>query len=194
MFRKRFIFLFIVISVGLGLLWIEDYTTQSTEENKEETSLLPDYYGEGLKNKTFDAVGDIEHIFNAEKSVHFPTQRLTELTKPKIETTADDGESWEIQSLTGTHFEDNETLVLKQDVLISPSPSASASTGLSNGENAATIHTSKLTFFIQTKIAQTDQPVEVISLNGRIDAVGMIINIDQQRVEFLSQVKAKYVP
>ncbi|MFT4766546.1 MAG: hypothetical protein ACI9OH_003675, partial [Oleispira sp.] len=33
MLRKRFILLFIVVSVGLGLLWIEDYTTQSTQED-----------------------------------------------------------------------------------------------------------------------------------------------------------------
>jgi LPS export ABC transporter protein LptC len=80
--------------------------------------------------------------------------------------------------------------VLKQDVQISPTTYSK----LNNNQDAAIIRTSKLTLFTESKIAKTDQPVEVISLNGRIDAVGMIIKIDQQRVEFLSQVKAKYVP
>ena len=79
---------------------------------------------------------------------------------------------------------------MQQDVQISPA----ASSSLTRPDDAAIIRTSKLTLFTQSKIAETAQPVEVISLHGRIDAVGMIIKIDQQRVEFLSQVKAKYVP
>lgn len=202
MLRKRFLFLFIVVAVGLGLLWIEEYTTQSTQENTEGVSLLPDYYGEGLNNRKFDNTGALEHQFNAQRSVHFPATRLTELTLPKVKTIADDGEEWIIQSLSGTHFEDDKKLVLEQEVQISPlsfseskpKPDFEPRSNLSNPEEAAIIRTSKLTLFTETKIAKTDQPVEVISLNGRIDAVGMIINIDQQRVEFLSQVKAKYVP
>ena len=190
MLRKRFLLLFIVAAVGIGLLWIEDYTTQSTQENSEGVSALPDYYGEGLKNRTFDDNGALEHQFNAQRSVHYPVQRFTELTQPKVTTIADDGEVWIIQSLSGVHFEDDKKLVLQQDVQISPA----ASSELNHTEDAAIIRTSKLTLFTQSKIAKTDQPVEVISLNGRIDAVGMIIMIDQQRVEFLSQVKAKYVP
>lgn len=190
MMRKRFLLLFIVAAVGLGLLWIEDYTTQSTQENTEGVSLLPDYYGEGLKNRTFNDRGELEHQFDARRSVHFPSQRLTELTEPRVKTIADDGEVWIIQSRSGTHFEDDKRLILKDDVQVSPLESPA----LSNNEDAAIIRTNKLTFFTQSKIAKTDQPVEVISLQGHIDAVGMIITIDQHRVEFLSQVKSKYVP
>ncbi|MFT4764711.1 MAG: LPS export ABC transporter protein LptC [Oleispira sp.] len=190
MLRKRFLLLFIVVAVGIGLLWIEDYTTQSTQENTEGVSLLPDYYGEGLKNRTFNDSGALEQQFNAQRSVHFPTQRFTELTQPKVRTTADDGEVWLIQSLAGTHFEDEKKLILQKEVQISPATSSD----LNNSEDMAMIRTSKLTLFTQSKIAKTDQPVTVTSLHGRIDAVGMIIKLDQQRVEFLSQVKAKYVP
>jgi LPS export ABC transporter protein LptC len=190
MLRKRFLLLFIVVSVGIGLLWIEDYTTQSTQENNEGVSLLPDYYGEGLKNLTFSVSGALEHQLDAHRSVHFPEQRITELTQPRIKIIADDGQVWTIQSLSGLHVEDDKKLVLNQNVQISPTTYSE----LNNNEDAGIIRTSKLTLFIESKIAKTNQPVEVISLNARIDAVGMIINMDQQRVEFLSQVKAKYVP
>jgi LPS export ABC transporter protein LptC len=180
--------------VGLGLLWIEDYTTQTTEENTEGASQLPDYYGKGLKNRTYAKTGTLQNQFEAQSSTHYPAKRYTSLTLPKVTTLADDGEEWVIQSLTGTHFEDEQSIVLEQQVLISPSASASLSSGLSNNQETAIIRTSKLTLFTETKIAETDQPVEVISSNGHIDAIGMIIKIDQQRVEFLSQVKARYAP
>lgn len=190
MLRKRFLLLFIVVSVGIGLLWIEDYTTQNTQEDNDGVSLLPDYYGEGLKNRTFNDSGILEHQFDAQRSVHFPVQRLTKLTQPQIRIIADDGQVWLIQSLSGVHFEDDKKLVLNHDVQMSPTTYSE----LNINEDAAIIRTNKLTLFTESKIAKTDQFVEVISLNSRIDAVGMIIKIDQQRVEFLSQVKAKYVP
>lgn len=191
MLRKRFVFLFIVISVGIGLLWIEDYTTQSTGENKDGAALLPDYYGEGLKNKTFNNNGGLDSQFEAQRSVHFPDRRIAELTLPKFTTTADDGEEWVIKSLSGTHFEDHKKVLLKNDVVVSPANPALLET---NQYKYATILTDELTLFTDTKIAQTDKPVEVIDFRSRINAVGMIINIDQKRVEFLSQVNAKYEP
>lgn len=191
MLRKRFLFLIMIVSVGFGLLWIEEYTTQRTEEDNEGASLLPDYYGEGLKNRSFDSNGVLNSQFEAQRSVHFPGQRLAELTLPKFTTTAEDGEEWVIKSLSGTHFEDDKKMILKDDVVISPLGSTPSEI---KDKKLTTIRTSELTLFTQTKIAKTDQPVEVIDVRSRINAVGMIINIDQKRVEFLSQVNSKYEP
>jgi LPS export ABC transporter protein LptC len=120
MLRKRFLLLFIAASVGIGLLWIEDYTAQTTQEDNDSVSLLPDYYGEGLRNRSFDETGTFERQFNARRSVHYPAQNLTEFSQPTLKTVSDEGETWIIQSLTGIHYEDDKRLVLKQDVQIAP--------------------------------------------------------------------------
>jgi LPS export ABC transporter protein LptC len=190
MLRKRFLFLLLIAAVGIGLLWIEDYTTESTQENIEGVSLLPDYYGEGLRSRTFDVTGNLERQFNAKNSTHMPTTRLTEFEFPKIKTMTKDGEVWVIQSAFGTHFEDDKKLVLIQDVQLSPI----STPDIKAAEDTMIIRTSELTLLKTPKIAKTDKPVEITSINGQINAVGMIIKLDQQRVEFLSQVKAKYVP
>lgn len=194
MLRKRFLLLFIAAAVGIGLLWIEDYTTQSTQEDNESASLLPDYYGEGLRNRSFDDTGKFEQQFNALRSTHYPAQKLTEFSQPQVKTVADDGEIWVIESLTGIHYEQDQRLVLKEDVQVAPLKTESDNTVIDKNKDSVLIRTSELTLLNQSKIAKTDKAVEVISNNGRIDAVGMIIKLDQQRVEFLSQVKAKYVP
>jgi len=190
MLRKRFLLLFIAASVGIGLLWIEDYTAQTTQDDNDSVSLLPDYYGEGLRNRTFDAAGTFERQFDARRSVHYPAQKLTEFSQPKVKTVSEEGEIWVIQSLSGIHYEDDQRLVLQQDVQLAPINDLT----LKNSEENIVIRTSELTLLNESKIAKTDKPVEVISINGRIDAVGMVIMFDQQRVEFLSQVKAKYAP
>ncbi len=192
MFRKRFLFLFIVIMVGFGLLWVEDYTTSITQENTEGAAVLPDYYGDGLKNRSFDSNGRLESQFEAQRSVHYPDKKQAELTYPKFTTTTDDGEVWVVRSVAGTHYENDKRMVLKNDVVISPI--ANTTTSSNNSSDFTTISTSQLTLFTDTNIAQTDKPVEVINSHSQINAVGMIINIDLKRVEFLSQVNAKYEP
>ena len=69
MLRKRFLLLFIAAAVGIGLLWIEDYTTAQTQENIESASLLPDYYGEGLRNRSYTETGMLEREFIASHSI-----------------------------------------------------------------------------------------------------------------------------
>lgn len=190
MLRKRFLLLFIAAAVGLGLLWIEDYTATTAQDNNDIASLLPDYYGEGLRNRSFGSSGSFERQFNARRSVHYPAQKLIEFSQPKVTTVADDNEVWIIQSLAGIHYEEDQRLVLQQDVQIAPLNDPETA----NSRDDIIIRTSELTLLSQSKIAKTDKPVEVISTQGRIDAVGMIIRLDQQRIEFLSKVKAKYAP
>ena len=189
MLRKRFLLFFVAAAVGIGLLWIEDYTLARQEHNSS-VSQLPDYYGEGLRNRSFNQDGSLQRQFNALRSIHYPAQKLTEFSQPKVQTVSDEGEIWIIQALTGIHYEESQTLLLQQDVLIAPLTNPEQH----HSDEHVNIRTSKLTLFNQTKIAKTDQPVEVISKNGRIDAVGMVIKLDQQRIEFLSQVKARYAP
>lgn len=190
MLRKRFLFLFMVIAIGLGLLWIEDYTTDNFEEDSESVSLLPDYYGEGLRNRAFGEEGNLERQFNATSSIHMPASRTTDLVEPRIKTKTEEGETWLIQAEIGVHFEVDKKLTLKENVRISPIVASEIQTPA----DTMLISTSELTVLQSPQLAKTDQPVEITNINGRINAVGMIIKLDQQRVEFLSKVKARYVP
>jgi lipopolysaccharide export system protein LptC len=189
MLRKRFLLLFIAAAVGIGLLWIEDYTTTKTPENIERASLLPDYYGEGLRNRSYTEEGKLEREVMASHSIHYPAQKLTELDDPKIHSIDNDGEIWVLKSILGFHYEELKTLVLQQDVLVAPLAELNSDTTLQNS-----IRTTELTFYTEKNLAKTDKPVEVMSINGQINAVGMIIKLDQQKIEFLSQVRARYVP
>jgi LPS export ABC transporter protein LptC len=190
MLRKRFLaLLFIAAAVGFGLLWIEDYTTQKTQENIDSASLLPDYYGEGLRNRSYTEEGLFERQLIASHSIHYPAKKLTEFDDPEVHSVADNGDIWVMKSLRGFHYEELKTLLLQQDVLVTPFAEYSSDDPLQTS-----IKTSELTLYIEDKIATTDKPVTVTSIDGQIDAVGMIIKLDQQKIEFLSQVKSRYVP
>ena len=57
-----------------------------------------------------------------------------------------------------------------------------------------TLTTPALNVWPKKDYAETDQPVTVVSDGLRLDAVGMKAYIDDQRVEFLSQVRGRYEP
>lgn len=187
MLRKRFLFLFIVAAVGIGLLWIEDYTQQTIVEENESISLLPDYYGEVLNSRSFNKEGKFERQFMALKSVHYPAQKLTEFNQPVLHTVdQEDGEIWQVTSLNGILYEEKDQLLLREDVQIAPLDRLT--------DNAITLRTNQLTVFNKLNRAETKLPVTVVSQQGNIDAVGMKIYFNDQRIEFLSKVKARYAP
>jgi len=187
MFRKRFLLLFLVISVGIGLLWIEEYTEHTIAENSESAALLPDYYGEGLSSRNYDDSGKSSRQFNARRSVHYPAQNLTEFNDPHLQTIdEEDGSLWQVTALRGILHEKTDKLVLQEDVVITPVDP--------NQSNAITMQTNRLDVYNKQNYAETNLPVHVTGMNGTIDAVGMKINFTQQKVEFQSEVNARYVP
>ena len=187
MLRKRFLLLFMVIAVGLGLLWIEDYTQQTIAENSENAALLPDYYGEGLSSRSFDDQGEFNRQFKARRSVHYPAQNLTEFNDPRLHTVdKQDGSLWQVTALRGIMHENDNKLVLHENVIITPLDP--------NQDNAITMQTNRLDVYNERNIAETDLAVEVTASNGSINAIGMKINFSQQKVEFQSEVNARYVP
>lgn len=187
MLRKRFLLLFLVIAVGLGLLWIEDYTQQTMAENSENAALLPDYYGEGLSSRSFDQDGEFSRQFKARRSVHYPAQQLTEFNDPRLHTIdKQDGSLWQVTALRGIMHESEDKLVLQENVVITPLDP--------DQDNAITMQTNRLDVYNKLNIAETDLAVTVTAANGSINAIGMKINFSQQKVEFQSEVNARYVP
>ena len=94
-----------------------------------------------------------------------------------------------LKSVLGFHYEVTQILLLQQDVLITP-----LSEFLAKEANPTSLRTSELTLYTEEKLGKTDKPVTVTSNEGQIDAIGMIIRLDQQKIEFLSEVKARYAP
>lgn len=186
MLKKRFLFLFMIAAIGLGLLWIEDYTAQTIQDPGENISRAPDYYGNGLSSRRFSKDGHLERKVQADRSVHYPHLQQTELYGLSVESADQNGAFWQLTSDDGTHFEKNDQLLLKHNVRIVPvAPSASQMTEMT---------TSELMIMNQTGMAETKQPVQVKHSRGVMTATGMKIDFHQQRIQFLSEVNARYAP
>lgn len=183
MFSKRYILVFIAVMLGIGMIAVENYTKDFNEQKQDISSGNPDYYGKGLINKRYGDNGSLEYKFSANTSTNYPTQKVTEFTNP-IVTTSDESDSfWQITADTGVLHQKDDRTEFKQNVIVSP-----------EGENPSNIKmaTEQLNFLTKKSFVYNKLPVKVTSANGYITAIGMEMDIEQEKIVFLSKVKAQY--
>ncbi|MCD8523590.1 MAG: LPS export ABC transporter periplasmic protein LptC [Saccharospirillaceae bacterium] len=185
--RKRYLLLLLTLFFGLALLAVDRYTLEQAPALSEQQSREPDYYGQGLYNRQYDSTGELQQTFVAERSTHYPQTRMTLFTAPLLMSADEQGQTWQVNALEGTLLDDEQSLRLAGQVEIRPLTPAKPSDDL-------LIETSRLTYHSRQQMAETDQPVTITSLQTRISATGMTLDIARQRMEFKAQVDTRYVP
>lgn len=139
----------------------------------------------------FDEVGDLSYTFNAEELRHYRydvTQisdaDYTIISEPEVTFYSDDP-PWHMSATTGRLTERGLTLVLSDEVRIWQPATDTA-------KYAAELHTEQLTVRPMEKTARTDAAVTIDTPIGSISAVGMVADLRNQRIQFLSQVQGTY--
>lgn len=183
--RKRYLLLILTMIFGLAMLAVDRYTEELLPTLSEQQSQEPDYYGEGLLNRQYGKDGVLSNTFVAANSTHYPFSQLTEFANPVVMTNDEQGKRWQVVAESGRINDNDHILYLKKDVEIRP---------LNDDAEPMLIETQSLTYNSKTRIAETQDPVTITGRQTRINAVGMIMDIDRQRLEFKQQVKTHYVP
>ncbi|WP_430461383.1 LPS export ABC transporter periplasmic protein LptC [Thalassolituus sp. LLYu03] len=183
--RKRYLLLLLTLVFGLALLAVDRYTEDFVPSLTEQQSLEPDYYGEGLLNRQYDKDGGLNNTFVAAASTHFPFSKLTEFATPVLMTRDEDGKEWQVTALSGRVNDNDHMLYLKGQVEIRP---------MDDAADPLLVQTDSLSYNSKTRIAETADPVTITSAQTVIQATGMIMDLDRQRIEFSQQVNTRYVP
>lgn len=186
--RKRYILVPISLLAGLAyILWDGGKDTPVVEVPRN--ALLeeePDYYGDNLKRRQFNAQGKLAQTFIAKRSEHYPIAQHTHFQQPHIVTTNDQGRAWQIDAEEGEMSDKEQLLTLINNIEIRP---------LNDPDNQdLLIETSRLTYKTDTQVASTDQPVQITNTDTKINAVGMNLNVPNQTLELLQQVNTRYAP
>ncbi|MFY9179377.1 MAG: LPS export ABC transporter periplasmic protein LptC [Venatoribacter sp.] len=185
--RKRVLVSFASIVVGLGFAWFDQYQPAPDRSSPEYTeNEEPDYYGDGLQHREYDAKGRVQQSFTAKRSEHYPNLAITHFFMPHIITTTDEGKQWQIDALKGHSKDKDKLLTLIDQVTAKPLNVAPSDELL--------IESPLMLYHSDTQIAETDQPVQITSPNGRINAIGMQLNVSEQILDLHKQVKTRYAP
>ena len=147
------------------------------------------------EDQAFTFMSDVEIISTNAKGIpvsklnsdtlrHYRDENFTVLSKPVLKVIKADQQRWMLQSDHGV-IRDNTLITLSENVIIARE---------NNSSNAINVKTTLLHYDTGKEQIYTNQPVLLTRENLQLNAIGMMVDVAQQRVELNADVRGLYVP
>ncbi len=141
-----------------------------------------DYYLNDFSVTALNEQGQPQHRLQASQLSHFSNGVQTTLQQPTMEVYRQGKVEWRVVAERGELDQERDEVLLQGKVeLLQPA-----------GTTPLQLTTSSLLIQPQQGRAETDQPVTLIQAKNRIDAIGMKIEQQGQRLLLLSKVRGSY--
>ena len=183
--RKNLLLITIaLLLVALGNWVSEEGVKQVETRLVEKPETRHDYYINDFTITALDKRGQPRHRLEADQLSHFNATETTLLTQPKLQVYEGKKVLWRINAEQGEIQRQQDEVLLQGKVRLVQSKT---------GERAQLrLDTSLLRISPEQGRADTDRAVTMIQGNNRIDAVGLQMEQESQRLLLLSQVRGRY--
>ncbi|WJW74857.1 LPS export ABC transporter periplasmic protein LptC [Thiohalobacter sp. IOR34] len=181
-------------ALQLGLLsaaallswWIYQQASRPPQQAAGDERHVPDAFMEDFTASTLDAEGRLQHRLWAERSVHYADDDSSELSRPRLELYRPDGPPWRVRSRQGWLSGGGREVRLDGQVVIRRAAPP--------GGRPVEARTERLLLWPERDYAESPVAVSYLTTGLRVEAVGMRAYLDQERLELLSRVRARYQP
>ena len=171
-----------LLLVLLGNWLTEEGVKRVAQKRLEVKTTQHDYYLSGVAITTFDAQGLPQHQVQARQLGHNELQQSSIIEQPQLQLFSGGKLQWQVSAARGTFEQQHDRFLLEGDVTMQQG----------GGESPLRLSTSSLLIQPGRGSASTEQPVTLQQGENRIDAVGMQIEGQGERLQLLSNVRAKY--
>jgi lipopolysaccharide export system protein LptC len=147
-----------------------------------------DYYINGMQSTRFDAGGVRLYALNASRATHFPSDDHAELSNPDLLWYQVDQEPWGLTANSGTlHIAGDNTheLLLRDNVELQ---TTLAKTG------RVLLETVSMTVLPEARQANSDAAVTLTTVDSRLRSIGMQLNLPDNHLTLLNQVRGTHAP
>lgn len=173
---------FALLLVLLGNWLAEQGVKQVDKALAPEPLVQRDYYLNDVTITEMDEQGLPQHRLQARQLNHFSATEQTELQQPDLQILEQNQVVWHVVADHGTLDQLGDEVLLQGKVRLTQS-----------GDQAPLrLTTPALRIQPKQGRADTDQPVTLVQGNNRVQAIGMRIEQQQQRLLLLSQVRGRY--
>ncbi|MBU0498569.1 MAG: LPS export ABC transporter periplasmic protein LptC [Gammaproteobacteria bacterium] len=183
--RENLLWTCLFIGLALFTWWLnsEDQAKQPARVAKE--GHFPDHYAENLVATEMSELGFPARSLTAQRMVHYADDSSSEFVRPRMTVFEGEKPPWVIRSSNGWMSGNGVDLLLQGEVDIDREAG--------EGVRPAHLTTRDLRVNTETEFAQTERPVFVISLNDKVESVGMQAWLKApMRVQLQSKVKGRY--
>lgn len=173
----------ILVLVAIGN-WLTEEGVKEVEKRqaKEDQTIQQDYFLSAFTITAMDTDGAPQHRLKATHLKHFSGEGKTELQQPHMVLYKQGQPQWQLTAQQGLLLEQQDEVTLQGDVNVVQL----------EDEQPLQITTQSLQLQPNSGLAETKEAVTLTQGNNRIEAVGMKIDQNRQRLVLLSQVRGRY--
>ena len=171
--------LVIIILIGL---WVITEPTVEKPPVKEKDPHFVDAYVKNFTMTSMNEEGTPDYTLTAQLMEHFNDTGDSKITAPVFDLKRPDS-NWRVSARYGNIDDDNIWVTLEEDVVMQQQDT----------ENPIQINTSYLRYNTQTRIANSNEPVDIHQGTIVIKSNGMIFNSQTGQLQLLAGVNGTYV-
>lgn len=169
-----------------GALQYSPHDIVLTDESTKVQKQFPQSYMKGIVDHTYDKNGKLKHKMLARSAESFTESAISsnKVSDPHLTFYRQSNATpWQLSAKQGISHAN--TITLQDDVQV----------WSEQGRYGwVTLTTNELTIDTNQQYARTNKPVTMLSERGTTRAVGLNAELDNGRIELLSEVKASYAP
>lgn len=175
----------VLLLVAAGTWWLLRQVSPPSAPKPAPATHVPDYYFTDATVTTLNAQGKPEAVMTAPRMEHHPDDDSVEIFAPRIEYFIAGGPPWHVQADHG--------LLPSGGKLVELTGHVEMQRQSNNGGPPLIINTDKINVDLNTNIATTTDPVEILQGDSRMTAVGMQAYLQDDRLLLETNVRGSYV-
>ncbi|MGH8379094.1 MAG: LPS export ABC transporter periplasmic protein LptC [Gammaproteobacteria bacterium] len=184
--NPRFWLLILILALAAGgTWWLLRQVTPPTPQKPVPATHTPDYYFTDATVTTLNQQGKPEAIMTSPRMLHHPDDDSVEVFTPRIEYFVTSGPPWQVRADHGLLPSGGKLVELDGHVQMQR-------LGV-NGGPPLVINTDKINVDLDTNIATTSDPVEILQGKSRMTGVGMQAYMNDNRLLLQNDVRGYYV-
>jgi lipopolysaccharide export system protein LptC len=181
----RILLLILVLTLAAaGTWWLLQHVTLPSIQKPIATTHEPDYYFTDATVTTLNAQGKPETVMSAPRILHHPDDDSVEVFAPRVEYFIANGKPWHLQA--------DHALLPSGDKLVELDGHVEIQHPSDNGGPPLIIQTDKMSVNLNTNIATTADPVEILQGDNRMTGVGMQVYLDENRLQLETDARGYY--
>ncbi len=173
----------VTLLIALGLKYQQQLIPESSSK-QQQNETEPDFYLTNTVSFQYDKQGHLHYTFKSEQLQYFAPEDYTLISTPKVTLFQKDGTPWKINSQMGRITDGHKFIKLWDNVKLNRAVP----------QDPIQMKTQVLTIMPDQNIASTDKDVVIISDSGQVDATGMKVYFDTNKMELLSNVQVHLEP
>jgi len=181
MFTGRWKLALLLAIIASVSYWVLDKLNEDDVTQLSKLAHYPDYYMENFTTLTMNQDGTPKNRLNATYLAHYPDDNTSELHEPQLEMFRQDKPPIIVKSDKGWVTSNNDVILLSGNVYLHQNDA--------DGNPKLELITEDARILVGEKYAETDKATTLISKKSVTTAIGMRAYLQEQRMEFLNNVR-----